>query len=103
MEELIESMMYEWEVSEDFAENIVDFKNRLSNIEYEFDEDDFKNLLYDYQDIKRIKATTKDEKFLLKDLENRMQNLKEVYKQYKEDSKFVDDYDRYGVSRRDFY
>lgn len=117
MEELIRELMYENDIREEMAEYVVDAQNSLANAEYGLENyygeqeeyDEINSKIYDAKTIintiKKYKDMTTDEKYILKELKQRLENIIENL----EDAKFFHKdcggnyYSYYGVSESDFY
>jgi hypothetical protein len=117
MEELIKDLMYENNIREEMAEYVADAQNSLANAEYGLENyygeqeeyDEINSNIYDAKtivdDIKKYKDMTTDEKYILKELQQRLENITENL----EDAKYFHKdcggsyYSYYGVSESDFH
>lgn len=117
MEELIKELMEENDIREEMAEYVVDAKDSLTNAEYGLENyygeqeeyDEINSNIYDAKtiinSIKKYKDMTTDEKYIIKRLEQRLENIIENL----DDARYFHKdcggsyYSYYGVSESDFH
>lgn len=105
MKELIEDLMYEYDIRKEMVEEVADLKSQIASQEYNISEEGVNEVRRCLECLKKAYTNlNKDEEYVFENLENRIKDLEgeiETEKDWKESGENY--YTFYGISERDFY